>query len=265
MRPSRSALETYLSEINQTRLLTAEEEITLARRIRKGDLQARNEMIRRNLRFVVVVAADYLHRGVSLLDLIQEGNAGLLRAVEKFDPRLGLRFTDYADQWVRGAVSRAARQPCSVFRVPDKIALLVNKFLRCAHSLQDETGSWPTCAEVAADLGLKPRVAKVVRDVILACGISLEGREPSTRFPQALPDAGVTPHDQGEKARYVRQLLRGLDERSMLMLKLRFGLGSEGPMTLAHIGKAFGCSGERVRQIINEAFGASRRRVSSKT
>ena len=285
-----SGLQLYLREINQTRVLTPEEEILLAKRIRKGDHNARAEMIRSNLRLVVSIAKNYTRRGLSLPDLIDEGTLGLLRAVEKFDPARGCRFSIYAWWWIRQAMLRALNQASGPLEVSSYMREMIDKWRRTAARLECEQGRRPTQEEIARSLGLSPRKADVIARAARAFGDpgeevlsdaepalsedndgdesqshevsqDLEGQIPETMAEWSLAEmladegsrspAGVILENRRTEA--VMDELGKIDERAAKVLRMRLGLGGYEPMTLKEIGKKVGLTRERVRQIEREA------------
>jgi len=262
-----SGLQLYLREINQTRLLTPEEEIALARRIRKGDLLARDEMIRCNLRLVVSIAKNYTRRGLSLLDLIEEGNLGLLRAVEKFDPAQGCRFSTYASWWIRQSIKRSLINAVKPVEIPAYMVEMINKWRRAGAQLECDLGRRPTQEEVARRMGVSRRKVTVISRAARAFSSPFQAVSEDSEWSlsEMVADEGLrSPADvllDNRRTEAVRRILGDIDDRAAEILRLRFGLEGHDPMTLKEIGDKVGLTRERVRQIerdtlqiINEAI-----------
>ena len=262
-----SGLQLYLREINQTRLLAPDEEIHLARRIRKGDLQARDEMIRSNLRLVVSIAKNYTRRGLSLLDLIEEGNLGLLRAVEKFDPAQGCRFSTYASWWIRQSIKRSLINAVKPVEIPAYMVEIINKWRRAAAQLECEVGRPPSQEEIAHRMGLSRRKIEVIARAARAFSSPFQAvtEDSEWSLSEMVADEGMrSPADvlfENRRAEAVMKILASIDDRASEILRLRFGLDGQEPMTLKEIGDKVGLTRERVRQIerdtlqcINEAI-----------
>lgn len=256
-----SPLETYLREINDTALLTPEQERTLARRIGQGDIEARNQMVRANLRLVVNIAREFSGKGLPLEDLIEEGNLGLLRAVEAFDPEMNTRFSTYASYWIKQSIQRTILKMSKTVRVPAYAANLVRKWQRTVSKLQDELKRTPTEEEVARRLGLPERKVEVVRRALKS--YSVEGQQPEVEenvrsFEEQVrdvktlrPDEELVANDSQQEL--LRQLDR-LDAREAKVLRMRFGLNDFHPSTHKEIGESLGLTRQRVRQIESRAL-----------
>jgi len=262
-----SGLQLYLREINQTRLLTPEEEIQLARRIKKGDMQARDEMIRCNLRLVVSIAKNYTRRGLSLLDLIEEGNIGLLRAVDKFDPSQGCRFSTYASWWIRQSIKRSLINAVKPIEIPAYMVEMINKWRRATTRLECDLGRAPTPDEVAKAMGISKRKVAVIARAARAFSAPYQPVSEDEEWSlseMVADDASRSPADvllENRRAEAVKKMLDQIDDRAAQILRMRFGLDGHEPMTLKEIGKRIGLTRERVRQIerdtlrtINEAI-----------
>ncbi|HEV8058633.1 MAG TPA: RNA polymerase sigma factor RpoD/SigA [Gemmataceae bacterium] len=253
--PVRAPLETYLSEINDTRLLSAEEECELAKRIEEGDSEARDHMVRANLRLVVNIARSYAGKGLTLQDLIAEGNLGLLRAVEGFDPGMNTRFSTYASYWIKQSMKRAVINTGKTIRIPAYMNELLVKWRRATAKLQEELGRPPTQEEIGASLSLSKKKLAIIRK-----GIRIYNAVPQTESPETgrpieemlmddvsdAPDSNLSRIDD---LKQVMDLLEQMDKREAAVLRLRFGLDGDEPMTLKEIGDRLGLTRERVRQI----------------
>ena len=253
-------LETYLREINATKLLSADEEKSLARRIAVGDMEARDHMVRANLRLVVSIARNYTNKGLQIQDLIEEGNLGLLRAVEGFDPDMNTRFSTYASYWIKQSIKRALVNSAKTIRVPAYMVELLGKWRRATAKMSDEMGRTPTAEEVAVELEIPKRKLKIVKKAIRLynstppsdggdAGWSMGEMLEDERTPA--PDAELVENDCIARA---IDLLDELEEREGRILRLRFGLDDEEPKTLKEIGAILGLTRERVRQIEVDAL-----------
>jgi RNA polymerase primary sigma factor len=251
------AVRTYLKSIGRVRLLTKEDEVRLAKRVEQNDMVAKNALIEANLRLVVSIAKRYSGRGLTLLDLIQEGNLGLIRAVEKFDWRRGFKFSTYATWWIRQAITRALADQSRTIRIPVHMVERMNKVSRTRRALLQATGREPSAAEIAAKLdGLDE---KNVED-ILKLGqepVSLEtpvgGEEGDAALGDFIEDGqSQRPHETVAaqlRDHDLAKALEGLPWRERRVLELRYGLAGDAPMTLEDIGTEVGVTRERVRQI----------------
>jgi RNA polymerase primary sigma factor len=259
-RAAQSPLETYLREINETALLSAADEKELAGRIAQGDAMARDRMVRANLRLVVNIARGYSGKGLGLQDLIEEGNLGLLRAVEGFDPSMGTRFSTYASYWIKQSIKRALINSSKTIRIPAYMVELLSKWRRATARLSEELGRTPTNEEVARVLGLPKKKLPIIRKAIRInnstpqsdqsdSGWSLGEMVMDERLKS--PDEAMLDHDI---LRHAMELLGDLEEREANVLRLRFGLGGNEPKTLKEIGAELGLTRERVRQIETEAL-----------
>jgi RNA polymerase primary sigma factor len=258
----------YLKEIGRTPLLTREEEIELAQKVEKNDLKAKAKLTKSNLRLVVSIAKKYMNRGLSFLDLIQEGNKGLIRAVEKYDWRRGYKFSTYATWWIRQGVTRAIADQARTIRIPVHMIETINKMLRVTRQLAQELGREPTPAEVGRRMGLSPLKIRYILKIAQKTA-SLEkpiGEDEDSYLGDFIEDINQpSPYDVASKGflkKDIEEVLRSLSEREAEVLKMRFGLLGEKPATLEEVGKRFGVTRERIRQI--EAKAIKRLRHPSK-
>ncbi len=257
--PSLDSLRLYLREIGKVDLLTADQEVTLAKRIERGDMSAKTAMIEANLRLVVSIAKSYLGRGLSFLDLIQEGSLGLIRAVEKFDYRKGYKFSTYATWWIRQAVTRAIADKARTIRIPVHMVEKLNKVVHIERQLVQRLGREPRPDEIGAELEMSTdEVREILRMSQLP--ISLEkpiGEEESELGDFVPDDMAESPFDTATlslRREDVQRALDSLPERERLVIELRFGLAGEQPYTLEEVGQAFGVTRERIRQIENNTL-----------
>ena len=253
--PTLDSLRLYLRSIGRVELLTAAQEVALARRIERGDMDAKQHMIEANLRLVVSIAKSYLGRGLTFLDLIQEGSMGLIRAVEKFDYRRGYKFSTYATWWIRQAVTRAIADKGRTIRIPVHMVEKLNRVVHAERQLVQELGREPVAAEIAAELQMTVRE---VRDVwrMAQQPISLEkpvGEEDDSSLGDFVEDpTAESPFElASERLRRenLRRALAALPEREREVIELRFGLTGQRPYTLEEVGRAFNVTRERIRQI----------------
>jgi RNA polymerase primary sigma factor len=255
-----SPLETYLREINETALLTADEEKTLARRIAVGDTEARDQMVRANLRLVVNIARGYTGKGLALQDLIEEGNLGLLRAVEGFDPNMNTRFSTYASYWIKQSIKRALVNTAKTIRIPAYMVELLAKWRRATNQLTDELSRPPTNEETAKFLGLPKKKLNIIKKAIRVYNSApqTDQTEAGWSIDEMLSDARTKTPDtemvENDDLRQVMHLLDRMDPREATVLRMRFGLNDEEPKTLKEIGESLGLTRERVRQIESEAL-----------
>ncbi|MBR5569321.1 MAG: RNA polymerase sigma factor RpoD [Oscillospiraceae bacterium] len=250
----------YLKEIGQIRLLTADEEVDLAKRVSEGDQAAKNKLTEANLRLVVSIAKKYSGRGLHILDLIQEGNTGLIRAVDKFDWTKGNKFSTYATWWIRQAITRAIADQARTIRVPVHMVEVINKATRCNRKLVQELGREPTMEEIAAELNLP--VEKIIEATRTAADtLSLDtpvGDEEDTSIGSFVEDERTPgPADATSNAllaEALKEILDTLTEREADVLRMRFGMYDGRTHTLEEVGQIFGVTRERIRQIENKAI-----------
>jgi len=250
----------YLREIGKIPLISAQEEIRLAKRIEAGDEVAKKKLAEANLRLVVSIAKKYIGRGLSLLDLIQEGNTGLLRAVEKFDWRKGYKFSTYATWWIRQAITRAIADQARTIRIPVHMVETINKMTKVQRQLVQDLGREPLPEEIAAEMGID--VAKVEHILKISQEtVSLEtpvGEEEDTQLGDFIEDKeNLSPEEAAiyELMKgYIKDSLKFLTPREQKILKMRFGLGTDRTYTLEEVGQEFGVTRERIRQIEAKAL-----------
>ncbi|MDD6023071.1 MAG: RNA polymerase sigma factor RpoD [Oscillospiraceae bacterium] len=250
----------YLREIGKVPLLTPERELEIAQRITQGDKEAEREMTEANLRLVVSIAKRYVGRGMQLLDLIQEGNLGLLKAVEKYDYTKGFKFSTYATWWVRQAITRALADQARTIRIPVHMVETMNKLTQASRRLQQEKGREPTLEELSEVMHMTPERINEIRQMCME-PVSLEspvGEEDDSHLGDFIEDdTGSQPAEAVSKAMLRQQLMEvldGLSEREAKVLRLRYGLDDGRPRTLEEVGKEFNVTRERVRQIEAKAL-----------
>ena len=262
-----SAIKLYLREIGQVPLLTIEEENALAARIKKGDKAAREHMIKANLRLVVKIAHDYENYGLPLLDLISEGNIGLMKAVEKFDPAKGGKLSTYGSWWIKQSIKRALANQSKTIRLPVHLVDKIAKMRRVALKLQEEFGREPTDEELAEEMNMSPsRVAQMRTAAIRPASLDAPiGDDDSQTFSDLVSDERA--HDPYEDLEdktvtgMLQEMVKTLDPREATILRYRFGLDGGNEKTLEEVGQKFGVTRERVRQIQNIALKRMRKMI----
>ena len=263
----------YLREIGKIPLLTPEEEAELAQRIVKGDKKAKDKMVESNMRLVVSIAKRYGGRGLDFLDLIQEGNTGLLRAVEKFDPDKGFKFSTYATWWVRQAITRAIADQARTIRIPVHMVETINKVLRTTRKLTTELNREPTNEEIAKALDMEPEkvdyVMRIKQDIAsLDASVGREGDDEDSVLGDFVEDEERdSPEDSAANQILKEQLseiLATLTEREQKIIRLRFGIGGGRPHTLEEVGNEFDVTRERIRQIEAKALSKLRKNKETK-
>jgi RNA polymerase primary sigma factor len=248
------SVQSYLKEIATVSLLSAADEVRLAKLIERGDQRAKDALIEANLRLVVSIAKRYVGRGLTLLDLIQEGNLGLIRAVEKFDWRKGFKFSTYATWWIRQAISRAITDQGRTIRIPVHMADVMNRVQRTSRDLSQNLGREPTPAEIGRALEMSAKKVEEVQRLTRET-VSLEAPlgEGEASLADFIEDQDTPQPDRiavdAMVRRDIRRILDGLSERERRILELRFGLTGEDPMTLEDVGKRLGVTRERIRQM----------------
>ncbi len=262
-----TAIKLYLREIGQVRLLTPQEEIELAARIKRGDKKAREQMIKANLRLVVKIARDYEGLGLPLLDLISEGNIGLMKAVERFDPAKGGKLSTYGAWWIKQSIKRALANQSKTIRLPVHLVDRISRMRRVAMKLHEELGREPTDEELGEELGMTAsRVAQLRTAAIRPASLDAPiGDDDSNSFAEVVQDENAeTPYEKLEGktvTAMLQEMVTKLDPREATILRYRFGLDGGTEKTLEEVGQKFGVTRERVRQIQNIALAKLRRMV----
>ncbi len=262
-----TAIKLYLREIGQVKLLTREEEVVLAARIKKGDKKAREHMIKANLRLVVKIAHDYENYGLPLLDLISEGNIGLMKAVERFDPAKGGKLSTYGSWWIKQSIKRALANQSKTIRLPVHLVDKISKMRRVALKLQEMFGREPTDEELGEEMGMTAsRVAQMRTAAIRPASLDAPiGDDDSNSFSEIIADENAnTPYEKLEEqtvTRMLQEMVKTLDPREATILRYRFGLDGGNEKTLEEVGEKFGVTRERVRQIQNIALNKMRKMI----
>jgi RNA polymerase primary sigma factor len=270
---SDDSVRLYLREIGKIPLLNAEEELALAQKVVAGDKKAKDKMAEANMRLVVSIAKRYSGRGLDFLDLIQEGNTGLLRAVEKFDPDKGFKFSTYATWWIRQAITRAIADQARTIRIPVHMVETINKLLRTQRRMTQELNREPTIEELGKELEMEPEkveyVMKIKQDITsLDAGVGRDGDDEDSYLKDFIEDEeGVTPEESASSQllkEQVQSILSTLSDREQKIIKMRFGLENGKSHTLEEVGQEFAVTRERIRQIEAKALAKLRKHKDSK-
>ncbi|HSW77195.1 MAG TPA: RNA polymerase sigma factor RpoD [Candidatus Chromulinivoraceae bacterium] len=270
---SDDSVRLYLREIGKIPLLSAEEELALAKKVVAGDKRAKDKMAEANMRLVVSIAKRYSGRGLDFLDLIQEGNTGLLRAVEKFDPDKGFKFSTYATWWIRQAITRAIADQARTIRIPVHMVETINKLLRTQRRMTQELNREPTIEELAKELEMEPEkveyVIKIKQDITsLDAGVGRDGEDEDSVLGDFIEDEdGATPEESATSQllkEQVQAVLSTLSEREQKIVKMRFGLENGKSHTLEEVGQEFAVTRERIRQIEAKALAKLRKHKDAK-
>ncbi len=250
----------YLKEIGRIKLLTRDEEIELAQKVEQGDEKAKEKLTAANLRLVVSIAKKYIGRGLSFLDLIQEGNKGLIRAVEKYDWKKGYKFSTYATWWIRQAITRAIADQARTIRIPVHMVETINKLIRISRKLMQKLGRDPTAEEIAEQMEITPEKVREIWKISQKT-TSLEtpiGDEDDSQLGDFIEDTKqMSPYEMTSQRllrENIEEVLSALSEREAKVLEMRFGLNGQKPMTLEEVGREFGVTRERIRQIEAKAL-----------
>lgn len=270
---SDDSVRLYLREIGKIPLLSAEEELELAKRVVAGDKKAKDKMAEANMRLVVSIAKRYSGRGLDFLDLIQEGNTGLLRAVEKFDPDKGFKFSTYATWWIRQAITRAIADQARTIRIPVHMVETINKLLRTQRRMTQDLNREPTIEELAKELEMEPDkveyVIKIKQDITsLDAGVGRDGDDEDSVLRDFIEDEeSATPEESATSQllkEQVQEILSSLSDREQKIIKMRFGLENGKSHTLEEVGQEFAVTRERIRQIEAKALAKLRKHKDSK-
>lgn len=270
---SDDSVRLYLREIGKIPLLTSEEELELAQRVVQGDKKAKDKMAEANMRLVVSIAKRYSGRGLDFLDLIQEGNTGLLRAVEKFDPDKGFKFSTYATWWIRQAITRAIADQARTIRIPVHMVETINKLLRTQRRLTQELNREPTIEELSAELELEPEkieyIMKIKQDISsLDAGVGRDDDAEDSVLGDFIEDEDtISPEDSATNQllkEQVQQVLSSLSDREQKIVRMRFGLDTGKNHTLEEVGQEFAVTRERIRQIEAKALAKLRKHKDAK-
>ncbi len=270
---SDDSVRLYLREIGKIPLLTGEEELALAQKVVAGDKKAKDKMAEANMRLVVSIAKRYSGRGLDFLDLIQEGNTGLLRAVEKFDPDKGFKFSTYATWWIRQAITRAIADQARTIRIPVHMVETINKLLRTQRRMTQELNREPTIDELAKELEMEPEkveyVIKIKQDITsLDAGVGRDGEDEDSVLADFIEDEDtITPEDSATNQllkEQVQSVLSTLSDREQKIIKMRFGLENGKSHTLEEVGQEFAVTRERIRQIEAKALAKLRKHKDAK-
>lgn len=270
---SDDSVRLYLREIGKIPLLSGEEELALAQRVVAGEKKAKDKMAEANMRLVVSIAKRYSGRGLDFLDLIQEGNTGLLRAVEKFDPDKGFKFSTYATWWIRQAITRAIADQARTIRIPVHMVETINKLLRTQRRMTQELNREPTIEELAKELEMEPEkveyVIKIKQDITsLDAGVGRDGEDEDSVLGDFIEDEdGTTPEESAASQllkEQVQSVLSTLSEREQKIIKMRFGLENGKSHTLEEVGQEFAVTRERIRQIEAKALAKLRKHKDAK-
>jgi RNA polymerase primary sigma factor len=270
---SDDSVRLYLREIGKIPLLNSEDELELAKRVVAGDKKAKDKMAEANMRLVVSIAKRYSGRGLDFLDLIQEGNTGLLRAVEKFDPDKGFKFSTYATWWIRQAITRAIADQARTIRIPVHMVETINKLLRTQRRMTQELNREPTIEELATELEMEPAkveyVIKIKQDITsLDAGVGRDGDDEDSVLGDFIEDGeGATPEESATAQllkEQVQSILSTLSDREQKIVKMRFGLENGKSHTLEEVGREFAVTRERIRQIEAKALAKLRKHKDAK-